>query len=134
MALDIHKTGTDIKVTLGTTVEGEDLVNLTQMNVVFYYLRAGIKTKISFHSLVPTAPGILAEAKASGRTVHQLTLNGSDIETVIPAEDTVGLALTDCEKVKVLSEFSFTDGIDDKGKQPADSEILQLLNSVTGVV
>jgi len=132
MSLDEKKSATTIPVDFKTTVEGEALASFTQLIETFYYFRANVKILISFHALVPTDPAIVAEATAASRTVNQLTLNGDTIETVTPPVDTEGLDLKDCEKVKVLSEFAWTDAQGDKDKAPEDSEVMILVNSATG--
>lgn len=129
-ASDKKKTETDIPVTFETTIDGVVLGALTQIIETYYYIRSKKKVEFSFHALVITDPAYLAEAQASGRAVNQLILNGSDIETIIPKEDTKGLDLSDCEEVLVKAELSFTESSADEGKQVTDSEVITLIQSV----
>lgn len=111
-----RKTGTDIVMVVTMNATPAEVAALPQIIMVYYYKRDGVTTLISFFALVPTDAAIVAEAAAEGKTVHPLTIDDSNLDMVIPRDDTEGLDLTDSEIVVVFGELSYFDNLNKKFK------------------
>jgi len=133
-AIKDRKTGTDIETTATLNTTPAVVAALTQIIVVFYYIRNNVTTKFSFHALVPADSELAAEALLEGRTVRQLTVNGVDLEMVIPKEDTENLVLNDNEQLRVFAELSYFDSVGKKFKNAdhavGDPNAFNLIQSI----
>ena len=134
------KTGTDTLIKIKLAIAGEVLTSLTQLVVVFYYVRVdGTEKKFSYFAKDPAAADIAAEAVTEGITVHQLIINGSILDCDIPQVDTDTLDLEECEVTQVFAEIAYLDSSSDKQKgiivnadgQNCDVPIGEMVKSTT---
>lgn len=116
------KTGTVANVRMTLTITGEVISSLSQIVVVYYYIRNTKKIKFSYHAIDPNEAEIAAEAISENKTVHQIVLDGEVLVMIIPIEDTDTLEIETCEELPIFAEITYVDSNNEKRKAIPDPD------------